>query len=160
MLIIIRGPLASGKTTISELLAKKLNAEVFHLDRTLKANKLDRMPKGAECIPKENFFKADNIILPTIKKLISQNKTVIIDACCSHQEHVDHITAPFKHIIFTLHTSVETCIQRDKHRKVSYGPDAARAVHNLVNRIQAGIQIDNEGAPEAALGIILKHLNE
>ena len=33
--ILIRGPLGIGKTTIAKLLAKKLGAERFHIDKVL-----------------------------------------------------------------------------------------------------------------------------
>ena len=53
--IIIRGSLGVGKTTISKLLAKELHAEYLSLDKILKDNNLE----GTNGIPLENFLKAN-----------------------------------------------------------------------------------------------------
>ncbi len=66
--IIIRGPLGSGKSTLSAKLAHKLDAKHVHMDEVLEKHGLDKMPPDAPCIPAENFIKANEIVLPEVKK--------------------------------------------------------------------------------------------
>jgi len=139
-LILIRGPLAVGKTTVSKLLAKNLHAEYLSLDKILEDNNLE----GTNEIPLENFLKSNEIIF----KLISNSKnSFILDGCFYYQEQIDDLKQKFKNniIIFTLTSSVETCIERDSKRKKIYGEDSARYVHMVTTKIKTGHEIDNSG---------------
>ncbi len=142
--IIIRGPLGSGKSTISEKLASTLDAKYFGLDEVLEKNGLDKMPPDAPCISAENFIKANNIILPEAKALLTGGKVVIFDACFYHKEVIEHLiqNLPFEHYVFTLKAPVELCIKRDKERNKHHGEGAAYAVHSLVSRFDYGTSID------------------
>ena len=82
--IIIRGPLGSGKSTLSKKLAHTLNAKHIRIDEVLEKNGLDTMPPDAPCISAENFIKANEIVLPEVKKLLTKGKIVIFDACFYH----------------------------------------------------------------------------
>jgi tRNA uridine 5-carbamoylmethylation protein Kti12 len=146
-LIIIRGPLGIGKSTMSKLLAKKINVEYLSIDKVLENNKLDKI-KG-ECIPLKNFIEANNIVLPILKEKLKM-KSVIIDGNFYHKEQIEHLTKEVKNkcLVFTLKAPLETCIERDKLRKNSYGKDAAKEVHNLVSRFDYGIIIDTDKKTE------------
>ncbi len=77
-LIIIRGPLGSGKTTIAKELAKKLNAKYFSIDDTIDENKLaDDKEQGY--ISQKSFHTANEILIPQINKTLAQNIPVVID---------------------------------------------------------------------------------
>ena len=138
--IIIRGPLGIGKTTIAKKLAEKLKAEYISIDEILHENDLDKIE--GECIPLNNFIKANEIALPQIEK----GKTYIIDGNFYHKEQLEHLlkNLPGKHYVFTLKAPVEACIERDAQREKTYGEEAARAVHCLVLRFDYGIIIDTE----------------
>ena len=137
-IIIIRGPLAVGKTTISKLLAKNINAEYLSLDKILKDNNLE----GNDGIPLENFLKANKIIYKIINNC---EKIFIIDGCFYHQEQLDDLGKKLKNniIIFTLTSNVEKCIERDSKRINVYGEDSARFVHMITTKIKAGYEINN-----------------
>ena len=128
------------------MLAKELNAEYASVDEVLDKHGLDQAPTEAECIPAENFIKADEIIFPEVKQLLGKNKPVIFDGCFYHKEHIEHLikNLSYPHHIFTLKASLEICIERDKNRNKVYGEGAACAVHYLVSKFDSGIVINTE----------------
>ncbi|MBI2638427.1 AAA family ATPase [Candidatus Peregrinibacteria bacterium] len=158
--IIIRGPLGSGKSTISEKLAHILEAKHVHMDEVLEKHGLDKMPPDAPCIPAENFIKANEIVLPEVKKLLAGGKIVIFDACFYHKEVIEHLVQNIEmpHYIFTLKAPLELCIKRDSERHKTHGEGAARAVHSLVSRFDYGNIVDVTGSLEDALKDILSYL--
>ena len=137
-LIIIRGPLGVGKTTVSKILTQNLHAEYISLDKIIDDNKLE----GKDGIPLENFLKANTIIHDIAKK--SKN-SFIVDGCFYYQEQIDDLVKKFENnaIIFTLTSHVEKCIERDSKRSKVYGEDSARFVHMVTTKIQAGNEINN-----------------
>jgi len=158
--IIIRGPLGSGKTTISEKLAKNLNAELIAIDEVLKNLGLDKIDDKEGCIPAKNFIKANESVLPEVKKHLQSGKIVIFDACFYHQEIIEHLVQniPFPYHVFTLKAPLELCIQRDSERDKTHGEGAATAVHSLVSRFDYGTNIDVTGNLEDTLKDILSYL--
>jgi shikimate kinase len=145
--IIIRGPLGVGKSTIAKKLASELHGEYVDIDKILDENGLDEISEDEGCIPAENFIKADNLILPELKKKLQNKQPVIFDACFYHKEHVEHLidNLPFPHYVFTLKAPVEVCIKRDSEREKTHGEGAAQAVHYLVSRFDYGTVIDTNG---------------
>jgi broad-specificity NMP kinase len=139
-LIIIRGPLGVGKTTVSKILAQDLHLEYVSLDQIVDDNKL--VPADADGVPLESYLKANKIILDLAKK--SEN-SFIIDGCFYYQEQIDDLVKKFDNDveIFTLISHVEKCIERDSKREKVYGEDSARFVHMVTTKIQAGHEIDN-----------------
>ncbi len=139
-LIIIRGPLGIGKTTVSLLLSQNLHLEYLSLDKIVDDNKL--VPPNSDGIPLESYLKANEIILQLASK--SKN-SFIIDGCFYYQEQIDDLTKKFDNnvAIFTLTSHVEKCIERDSTRSKVYGEDSARFVHMVTTKIQAGHEINN-----------------
>ncbi len=158
--VIVRGPLGSGKSTISKKLASLLKAKYIPMDEVLETHGLDTMPPDAPCISAENFIKANEIVLPEAKKLLNKGKIVIFDACFYHPEVIDHLVKniKFPHYIFTLKAPLELCIKRDRERQKTHGEGAAMAVHSLVSRFDAGVNIDVSGSLEGTLKEILAFL--
>lgn len=143
-IILIRGPLGVGKTIVSRTLAEKLGASYVSIDRTLEELNLDK--SDGECIPAKNFLAAQEHVLPQIKDALDSGKNVIIDGNFYHKAQIEHFAEHFGEQlrIFTLHASIEVCIERDGKRRQPYGEDATRAVHWLVSRFEAGTIIDTE----------------
>jgi adenylate kinase family enzyme len=139
-IIIIRGPLGVGKTTIAKLLAEKINAQYISLDQILKDNNLE----GKDGIPVENFIKANDIILKMVK---NSTDTFIVDGCFYYQEQIDDLKSKFSNdlIFFSLISDVEKCIERDSQREKPYGKDSAEYVHMITTKIKEGYEIDNAG---------------
>lgn len=137
-IILIRGPLGVGKSTIAEKLANDIHAEYVSLDKLLKDNDLE----GTDGIPLENFLKSNKILFDIIN---TSKNSFIIDGCYYYQEQIDDLQRMFnnKIIIFSLVTTVENCIKRDSKRETVYGEDAARFVHRVTTKIKAGYEIDN-----------------
>ncbi len=158
--IIIRSPLGSDKSTIAEKLAHILDAKYFGMDKVLEKHKLDKMPPDAHCISAENFIKANEIVLPEVKKSLSNGKVVIFDACFYHKEVIDHLiqNLQFTHYVFTLKAPLKLCIKRDSERKKTHGKDAAGAVHWLVSQFDYGNIIDVTKNLENTLKDILSYL--
>ena len=147
--ILIRGSMASGKTTIAKRLAKILKAEYVPIDIILAKHKLDKVPEDSPGIPAGNFIKADNIILPKVKKLLKKGKIVIFDACFYHKKHILHLIKNLKypHYVFTLKSPVGDCIKRDIKRKKTLGKDSVCAVHWLVSKFDYGKVINTKNKP-------------
>jgi adenylate kinase family enzyme len=137
-IIIIRGPLGVGKTTIAKSLAKKINAQYLSLDKIMKNNDLE----GKDGIPVENYLQANNIILKTIK---DSKSLFIIDGCFYYQEQIDNLKKKFPDniVFFSLISSVKKCIERDSQRDKSYGQESAEYVHMITTKIKEGYEIDN-----------------
>jgi predicted kinase len=158
--IIIRGPLGCGKSTIAKRLAKILKAEYVSIDKVLEEHRLDKVSPDAECIPAENFIKANEIILPKARENLSAGKIVVFDACFYHKEPIEHLIKKLKYanFVFTLKAPVEVCIERDKKRQKTHGKEAAMAVHKLVSRFDYGTVIDITKTEDEAVKDIISCL--
>ncbi|MDO8459549.1 MAG: AAA family ATPase [Nanoarchaeota archaeon] len=145
--IIIRGPLGIGKSSVAKELSEILNAEYISMDSIIEELGLDKVPETEECIPAKSFIKADEYILPKIKKKLAEGKIVVFDGNFYHKEQIEHLLndlSNYKHYIFTLKAPLKVCIERDKQRAKPYGKWAAMAVHNLVSRFDYGTIINTE----------------
>ena len=146
-IIIIRGPLGIGKSTISKKLAKDLDAEYFSVDELLTKNKLDVIDFEIGFIPEENFLKINELIHPEIMENINKNKSVVIDGNFYHKTVLEHLLSKFNQkdaFVFTLKANKDICIKRDSQREKPHGVVAATAVHELVSRFDYGEVILNE----------------
>ena len=161
-LIIIRGPLGIGKSTISKKLAENLSAEYFSVDEMLSKEKLDVIDWDLGCIPEKNFMKINDLIIPKIKVLLNDGISVIVDGNFYHKSVLGDLLErleEFKPKVFTLKASKETCIKRDSERENPRGKEAAIAVHDLVNKFDYGIIVDNEDSDyDVAVDRILRLL--
>jgi len=139
-LIVIRGPLGVGKTTVSKLLSRNLHLEYLSLDKIVDDNNL--VPPDADGIPLESYLKANDIIFNLANQ---RGNSFLIDGCFYYQEQIDDLVKKFDDnvVIFTLTSHVEKCIERDSKRPKVYGEDSARFVHMVTTKIQAGHEIDN-----------------
>jgi len=158
--IIIRGPLGCGKTTIVKRLTKILNAEHISIDKVLEEHDLDNIDSELECIPVENFIKANEIVLPRVKEKLKLGKIVIFDACFYYKESIENLieNLAYSHYTFTLKAPVEVCMERDNKRSKSYGENAVKTVHKLVSRFDYGIIIDGTKSSEECIKEILSYL--
>jgi len=159
--VIIRGPLGIGKSTIAKELAKLLGADYISIDDILAEHKLDKVDPSEECIPAKNFVKANELVIPKVKKELAKGKIVVFDGNFYHKEQIENLikSLHFEHHEFTLKAPLKTCIERDSGRKRSYGPDAAAAVYAAVSRFDYGISIDtNKKTVEQVVKDILNYL--
>lgn len=156
--ILIRGPLGIGKSTISLGLTKKLNAKYYSMDKILEENGLD---KENDSFTPEDFIKANNIILDEVKTNLKKGKNVILDGCFYFKEQLTHLESKLSNIhAFNLKAPLETCIKRDSGRKRVYGEQAAKAVYGLVSKFDYGQDIDtNNKTSKQVVEEILKYIH-
>jgi len=160
--IIIRGPLGCGKSTIAEALTKQLNAKYLAVDRVLDEYNLTE-DKEEGYISQKSFFKANEIIAKRAKKLLKKNRPVIFDGNFYWKSAVEDLISRlnYKHYVFTLKASVETCINRDVERGKTHGKDAAIVVHKKSTSFSYGIVIDTENKTvDETLEEIKGHLDD
>lgn len=141
--IIIRGPLGSGKSTISEKLQLLLNAKLFAVDRILDEYNLTS-DKEAGYISQKSFFKVNEIIVPEAKKSLEMGVPVIFDGNFYWKSQVDGLIKKLKfpHVVYTLKVPLDICIQRDMSRDKTHGKDAATVVYKKSTEFTYGIEID------------------
>jgi predicted kinase len=160
--IIIRGPLGVGKSTISMQLATQLSGLYIPLDDVVDRLGLDKVPPDAECIPANSFLTAIRSVLPQLKHAMARGQVAIVDAGFYHREMIDALESHFpgKVVTVTLDAPLDVCIMRDREREKSLGEDSARAVHMLVSRFSAGTRIDATQPKEAIIAKIIALLSE
>ena len=148
MILLIRGPLGVGKTTVAQLLCARLNGLYLSIDTILAEHGLDAVKNG---IPARNFLRANELALPLAREALAAGQPVIFDGNFYYKSPIWHLrrSLPRPFYIFTLKAPVEVCIQRDKGRARVYGEDAATWVHYLVSRFEAGTPIDTAGKTDA-----------
>ncbi len=140
--IIIRGPAASGKTTVARALAKQLNASYFSFDDVMRENGLDKIE--GDGISAQNFVRANEIVLPLLRKV---EGVVILDGCFYRKEQMDHLLSrlPLQGIIIDLKVSLKDCLSRNKARLSPMTDENIRAVFRLVQRHSFGVEIPSSG---------------
>jgi len=140
MIVIIRGPAAVGKSTISKIVAKKINALHISFDDILSRHNLDIIE--GDGISAENFIKGNEIALDIVNQL--KPKVIVLDGCFYRDEQIKHVLKNFvgKHFIFTLKAKVEDCIRRNKERGNPMSEKAICDVFKLVSKKEYGIVIN------------------
>lgn len=146
--IIIRGPLGVGKTTIGKILAERMEAKLYSIDDLLKESGFDRVDPKLGCIPLANFLAVQEDIIPDIKKHLAKH-SVVIEGSFYHKDQIDFFFKNLQEnpLVITLKADLETCIERDKKRRPSYGVGAVTSVYNLVSKFDDGLVLDIEGKP-------------
>lgn len=83
--IIIRGPAGIGESTISRLLARRIDATVINFDKIMKGLGFDYIPRE-KWIPLHKFLKADRLMVPKFKKELESGKNIVFDGNFYHKE--------------------------------------------------------------------------
>jgi shikimate kinase len=148
VVIIIRGPLGVGKSTLSRILAERMGAKLYLIDDLLKEAGFDRIDPKLGCIPVANFLAVQEDILPEIKKHLSKY-SVVIEGNFYHKDQIDFFFKGLKEnpVVVTLKADLETCIARDEKRKPSSGAKTVTSIYNLVSKFDDGLVLDIEGKP-------------
>lgn len=141
--IIIRGPLGSGKTTISRKLAEILSASRISIDDILDEYKLTEDEEDGY-ISQKSFLKANEIATQRAIHFLESDTPVIFDGNFYWKSQIEDLIQrlQFPHYVFTLKAPLEICIERDSKREVPHGKDTAEAVYNKTNEFDYGTIID------------------
>jgi cytidylate kinase len=155
--VIIRGPAAVGKSTISKIVAERIGALYISFDEILSKYNLDTIE--GDGISVDNFVKGNEIALDMIKQL--KPKTILLDGCFYREGQMEHILKNIKgkHFIFTLKAKVDECVLRNRQRGNSMPEGAIYDVFKLVSKKDYGIVIDTSGKTiNQVVEEILSHL--
>ena len=134
-----------GKTTVARKLAERLQGRYVSIDKVLDDHGLDQTDEP--CIPLANFLKGNSIALAQVRATLDAGGAAVFDGNFYHLGQLEDLVSqlPGGAAVFTLTASLETCVARDRGRELSYGPDAAAAVHFLVSQVEYGTYVDTEG---------------
>lgn len=153
--IVIRGPPAVGKSTISEILAKRLDA--FHIS-------MDRMRRKHNCnfTEKEKLLALEKTLPEAISKL-KKGKIVIFNEVFYYSKQIEclKVNLPYKGFIFNLFAPLSYCKKRNKGRMPDGLKDESRVVevYDLVNKFDYGIKIDTtDKTIDETIKEIISHL--
>lgn len=141
--VIIRGPLGSGKSTISKKLSELLKAKYLPIDSVLEEYNLEEWEKGY--ISQKSFLRVNGISAAEAKRLLERGTPVIFDGNFYWKSQIKDLTKRLKDyrgFIFTLKVPLEVCIERDSKRSQIYGAVAAIAVYKKSTEFDYGIGID------------------
>lgn len=158
--VIIRGPLGCGKSTISERLAKILNAEYIAMDRIVDNPSLITREKEEGYISQKNFIQANEIAVKRVKKQLENGKPVVFDGNFYWKSQVENLISrlDFPHYVFTLKAPLEVCINRDSKRTKTHGEMAAKVVYKKSTEFDYGTLIDVTKPLKECLDEILSYL--
>ena len=95
-------------------------------------------------ISQKSFLKANEIILPDVKRSLKEGKSVIIDGNFYWKSQIEDLIKKlnYTHYVFTLKVPLEVCIKRDQERSKTHGSDAALVVYNKSTEFDFGNIID------------------
>lgn len=158
-LVIIRGPLGCGKTTIAKELVVQLNGKYFSVDDALKKYRLGYDTEDGN-ISQKSFLKTNEILAPEAQKYLDKNIPVIFDGNFYWESHVEDLVQRLdvSHYIFDLHAPLDVCIERDGLREKTYGAEAAKAVYRRSTFYKNGTIIDTTQSKESTLKQIISFL--
>ena len=144
--IVIRGPMACGKSTISKALSEVLNAKVFTIDRIVEGNNLDEWLESGY-VSLESFLKGNLIAIEESKKELEKKNFVIINGNFYYKEQIEDLVKklPYPIKVFTLKLPVDICVERDLNRDYTHGEYAVRGVYRKSASFEYGIPLNIEG---------------
>ena len=157
--LIIRGPMGSGKSTISERLSSELGARHIAVDRILDEHSLTGEHEEGY-ISQRSFKCANEIIAPEAAELLAKNIPVIFDGNFYWQSQIEDLVGrlDFPHKVFTLELPLALCIERDSKRDKTHGKDATEAVYAKSTSFTYGVPIDVTGTLDESTAAIKQNL--
>ena len=120
--IMIRGPLGIGKSTIAKRLTRALRGTYLSMDKIVDKNRVTKKPAKDGMMDTRNFLKANEVMLPIVRELLSKGKFAITDGCFYRKEQIVDIINKLgedKVLVFDLKAPLKVCIERDKNRKLT-----------------------------------------
>jgi len=141
-LVIVRGPLGIGKTTVATALTTALRGHLISIDLILDRHGLEEWEDGY--ISVRSFVRANDIGIAEANPMLARGTPVVFDGNFYHREQIDDLLRrlPFPHEVFTLQAPISECIERDRNRPVSLGEEAVREVFAKVAEVEFGVVID------------------
>ena len=156
--MVIRGPLGSGKSTLSLRLSKRVGGVYISIDRILEENGLEEWHEGY--ISERSFLRANDFAVRLAQPSLRRGIPVVIDGNFYWQRVVEDLLGrlAYPHVVFTLELPLSFCIARDAGRVPSYGREATKAVFDKTTTFDVGELVDATGTVDATLGLLVQEL--
>lgn len=165
-LVVVRGPLGVGKSTVSVRLAEAIEGDHISIDRILEQYGLEEWDEDR--IALRSFLRANTFAADRARASLAQGRPVVVDGCFYWKEQLDDLLQRLAnpHFVFTLDAPLAVCVARDRTRPMTpsgsepragdqLGADAAGAVYQLVSRVRYGTYVDAVGPVEHTVETIL-----
>jgi len=151
--IVIRGPPAVGKSTISIRLASRISAQYICLDNVRR--------EFRHTFSEEDKIKTLEKALPRVLDKLESGRSVILEEVFYYPSQFRYLenNLPFDRYIFSLQASLEECVRRDAGRSSAMGEARVERVYGFVSRYDCGIKIETKGRhSEDVVDEITSHL--
>ncbi len=158
--VLIRGPLASGKTTIANALADRTGARVISVDRILDEQGLEEWEDhsdGTYCVTEKSFLRANDFVLEDASRLHARGQSTIIDGNFYWRSTVEDLVGRIGTVchVFTLKVPLSVCVERNKTRAHPIGNEMdVKMVFDEVSSFDVGTLVDVTGTVEEAVEAI------
>ena len=156
--ILIRGPLGSGKTSVSERLAKVIHAEHISIDAILDEHGLEEWEEGY--ISQKSFLQANEFAADGAKRFLTRGIPVVFDGNFYWKSQIEDLVhrLSYRHFIFSLKAPLSICVERDSKRDSPHGSQAAKEVHDKSTEFEYGFAIDATNPLDKVVREIRSHL--
>jgi predicted kinase len=152
--VIVRGPLGVGKSTVSERLAREIGAEHISIDRILDEEGVWYDGRLSE------FLRANEVAAVRARGPLGRGTSVVFDGNFYWETQIvdllERFACPSR--VFTLSAPLGLCIERDGRREPPHGADAAREVYRKSTAVEWGIEIDATPPVESVVRAIRERL--
>ncbi len=157
-LVIVRGPLGVGKTTVAHRLAKVIGAEHILIDRILEEHGLEEWEEGY--ISRKSFLRANDFAAERAQVFLARRTPVIFDGNFYYESQIKDLIdrLDYPNFVFTLKAPLEVCIQRDGRRTEPHGGEAAREVYAKSTEFEWGLGVDATRPVGTVVGEIVSRL--
>jgi predicted kinase len=155
---LIRGPLGSGKTTVSRRVAEATGSTYISIDQILEEADLEEWEGGF--ISQRSFLRANEIAARRARDPLKGGTPVIFDGNFYWKSQIADLVdrLNFPHWVFTLSAPLEVCVERDSRREPPHGRTATEEVFDKSTEFDAGVVIDATPSVDRVSAAILAHL--
>jgi len=140
--VLIRGPLGIGKTTVARAAAAALDAAYVSVDAILEAHDLEVWEDGY--ISLGSFLRANDVAVGEVNASLAAGRSVVVDGNFYWPEAIAdlarRVAAPVW--VVSLAGPVELCLERDAGRARPFGPESVHAVYAKSTAFPAGRAVD------------------